>query len=58
MKELNLYPLSGLFIELQPAGLQDISTENHAVLEGKQSLIRANSFSGQSILAHMNWKLN
>ena len=43
MKELNLYPLSGLLMELQTAGLQDISAENRLVLEGKHSLKRANS---------------
>ena len=43
LKELNLYPLSGLFVKLQTAGLHDISSEKHLALEGKHSLKRANS---------------
>ena len=42
MKELNCYPLTGLLVELQKAGSKGLSKANHLVLEGEQSLKRAN----------------
>jgi len=42
MKELNLYPLTGLLIELQKAGFHKRSAEWPLVQEGAQSLKKAN----------------
>jgi hypothetical protein len=42
MKELNIYPLTGLFMELQKASFHEISVASSLVMEGKQSLRKAN----------------
>ena len=51
MKELNLYPLAGLFMELQKADFHEISEGNSLVMEGKQSLRKANSLFWANHLA-------
>ena len=51
MKELNLYPLTGLFMELQRADFHKLSAGTSLVLEGKESLKNANSLFWANHLA-------
>jgi hypothetical protein len=51
MKELNIYPLTGLFTALQMTGFQDISAESPLVLKGDRSLDSANSLFWANHLA-------
>ena len=51
MKELNLYPLTGLFMELQKADFHGIIMESPLILDGKESLKNANSLFWANHLA-------
>ena len=51
MKELNLYPLAGLFVELQKKDFHEISAGTPLVLEEKESLKKANSLFWANHLA-------